>query len=218
MEQHASTPAGAPQTYEASSEEESEFTARGNVTRSRILTVARTAFDKKGYNGATLRDIADAAGVDLALLAYYFGNKAGLFGAAVATAFQPLEDLHQIVEEDRPNAGMRVADLLIGIMEDTGSQGAAAGFIRTVLTPAYPVDEVRDAVVGSVQTTIDQIVGGSERSPRYALLAAEVIGILVMRWIIPLEPIASVPLERIRDHIGDRFQLILDSREEADDA
>ncbi len=203
----------AAETAETSPELETGFTERGNITRTRILQEAITAFDKYGYNGATLRGIAAAAEVDLALLSYYFGSKMGLFTAAMATSFQPLECVQVMVDEDRANAGTNVADLIISIMEETGSPGAAIGFIRTLLTPSHPVDEVRDAVAGIVTDTLDTVVGGPDSSTRYHLLMAEVLGILVMRWVVPMEPIASEPIARIRDHIAARLQTILDSEE-----
>nr|NLD40586.1 TetR/AcrR family transcriptional regulator [Actinomycetales bacterium] len=190
--------------------EENGFTERGNATRARILAEAVTVFDKYGFNGATLRDIAEAADVDLALLAYYFGSKSGLFAAAVKTSLEPLRGVQDLVAADRSRAGESVADLIIEVMEDKSVRGTATGFIRTLLTPSYPVDDMRDAVTALVDSTLKEIIGGADRSPRYALLAAEVVGVLVMRWVVPIEPIASVPLERLRDHIGARLQMILD--------
>ena len=127
------------------------------------------------------------------------------------SAFDPLREIRDIVDNDRANAGARVADLLISVMEDTSVRGTATGFIRTLLTPAYPVDEMRDSVKVLVQTTLEEIIGGPDRSPRYSLLVAEVFGILVMRWVVPLEPLASAPISQLRDHIAARLQTILDS-------
>ncbi len=52
-------------------------------TRQTILLAAETVFAEKGYNGAAVRDIAKAAGVNLGLITYYFGSKDRLFIAVV---------------------------------------------------------------------------------------------------------------------------------------
>lgn len=56
-------------------------------TRARILMAATAEFARKGYDGARLRDVAEAAGVHHALLHHYYGDKEGLFRAVVEKAF-----------------------------------------------------------------------------------------------------------------------------------
>lgn len=49
-----------------------------------ILDKAEALFARKGYNGVTLNEVAKAAGVDVALMRYYFGDKQQLFRAVFA--------------------------------------------------------------------------------------------------------------------------------------
>jgi TetR/AcrR family transcriptional regulator, regulator of cefoperazone and chloramphenicol sensitivity len=56
---------------------------RGEETRARIVAAAMTLFGEKGYDGASTRDIAAAAGVNPPALQYYFDNKEGVFRACV---------------------------------------------------------------------------------------------------------------------------------------
>lgn len=60
--------------------------ARSRITRNRILEVAHGIFSKSGYDGASTRDIAEAAGVNQGLVTYYFGSKRELWRAAVDKA------------------------------------------------------------------------------------------------------------------------------------
>jgi AcrR family transcriptional regulator len=55
---------------------------RGEVTRQRLLEVAIKVFAARGFDGARTRDIAEAAKTNLVSIAYYFGNKQGLYYAA----------------------------------------------------------------------------------------------------------------------------------------
>ncbi len=59
--------------------------------RERILDAALAAFAERGFDGATTRAIATAAGVNLGLIPYYFGDKEHLWRAAVDRAFAALE-------------------------------------------------------------------------------------------------------------------------------
>lgn len=64
-------------------------------TRWRILTAAAKLFDAHGYHGASVRQIADEAGVNLALISYHFHGKQGLLEVLITqyyeTFFQRLE-------------------------------------------------------------------------------------------------------------------------------
>jgi TetR/AcrR family transcriptional regulator, regulator of cefoperazone and chloramphenicol sensitivity len=55
--------------------------ARGEETRRRIIDVALRLFAERGYEGASTREIAKAAGVNAPALQYYFDNKEGVYQA-----------------------------------------------------------------------------------------------------------------------------------------
>lgn len=57
--------------------------ANGVQARENILAVALALFAEKGYAGASVRDIASGADANLAAIAYHFGDKAGLYRAAM---------------------------------------------------------------------------------------------------------------------------------------
>lgn len=65
---------------------------RGEATREKLLTAARQAFAEKGYAGASVRDIAAAASVHPALVAYHFGSKQGLFQRVIDDAIATFRD------------------------------------------------------------------------------------------------------------------------------
>ncbi|WNB76273.1 CerR family C-terminal domain-containing protein [Methylomonas koyamae] len=50
--------------------------------RSRLVSAALRLFAEKGYEGASTREICEAAGVNISAIRYYFGDKAGLYRAA----------------------------------------------------------------------------------------------------------------------------------------
>lgn len=66
-------------------------TARSD-TKERILRAALEAFAGNGFDGATTRDIANRAGVNLGLIKYYFDGKLNLWRAAIDRAFAELQE------------------------------------------------------------------------------------------------------------------------------
>jgi AcrR family transcriptional regulator len=76
---------------------------RGEETRARIIAAAMRLFGEKGYEGASTRDIAAAAGVNAPALQYYFDNKAGVLSACIEfIADRAWDDLAQgVVEAER---------------------------------------------------------------------------------------------------------------------
>lgn len=60
--------------------------------KDRILDAAEALFAKHGFEGVSMRQIAEEAGVDLALSSYHFGNKRGLFDAVLLRRAEVLND------------------------------------------------------------------------------------------------------------------------------
>src|SRR6476469_3793099 len=78
----------------------------GNTTsRDAILEAARHQFAEHGYDGASLRSIAAAAGVDAALVVHFFGSKAKLLTAAVEWPFDPDVAIERVLETGDQHAG-----------------------------------------------------------------------------------------------------------------
>jgi TetR/AcrR family transcriptional regulator len=59
-------------------------------TEQKILEAAKMVFHRKGYEGARMQEIADEAGINKALLHYYYRNKVNLFDAVFRCTFQEL--------------------------------------------------------------------------------------------------------------------------------
>jgi len=72
-------------------------------TEQRILEAAKVVFQSKGFDGARMQEIADEAGVNKALLHYYYRNKETIFKAVFEDAFsQLLAKLNEIFFSNRP--------------------------------------------------------------------------------------------------------------------
>lgn len=72
-----------------------------NQTRDRIFKAASEVFEQKGFDGARMQEIADHAGINKALLHYYFRTKDQLFGAVFQVLLRKMfEKIVSIFMED----------------------------------------------------------------------------------------------------------------------
>ena len=82
-------------------------------TKERILRAAQSVFAGSGYASVGIRDIAQEAGVNSALISRYFGSKANLFETALLDAFST----RAIFVQERENFGERVVELLLNAVD-----------------------------------------------------------------------------------------------------
>src|SRR5580693_5978684 len=66
---------------------------RGDVTRAALVTAALKLFGDKGFEAATTREIAAAAEVNIAMIAYHFGGKEGLRAACADFVAERLREI-----------------------------------------------------------------------------------------------------------------------------
>src|ERR1700758_389550 len=94
----------------------------GQQSKQRILDAARARFMGDGYERATVRRIAFDAGVDVAMVYYFFGNKEGLFSAAVLTGPEhPLHELAPLLDEGTGEIGPRLVRRMLERWDEGGA-------------------------------------------------------------------------------------------------
>jgi AcrR family transcriptional regulator len=139
------------------------------ATRQALLTAAGELFHARGYEGATVRDIGERAGVDPALIARYFGGKEGLYLAVLA---------EEHVEDAAPlDPQTFVAELL----RHWDLRGHSP--VSRALGALEVSDEVREQVREIVQERMVRMVAidGPDAALRAEILIALVLGISLTR-------------------------------------
>lgn len=108
--------------------------AGASTTKSDILNAARDLFAEVGYERATIRAIASRAGVDVALVPYYFGNKLGVFREAMNLPFNPAEVFGGALDGPRSGIGERLLRALLGVWEDPQLSTTVKAVMRGALS------------------------------------------------------------------------------------
>jgi AcrR family transcriptional regulator len=166
-------------------------------TRAQILAVARRRLLADGYQSLTMRAVAAEAGVDAALVSYYFGSKKGLFGAALALVVNPPEALRAAVAGDLMTLPERVLHTLVTVWDDP----ALGKPLRLVATAAVHEPEmarlVRDVVQTEMIHQLAERFGGVDAAARAAAFGAQLMGLILARYWLAIEPIASMSVPEV---------------------
>jgi AcrR family transcriptional regulator len=161
---------------------------RSEGTRRAILEAARSAFAARGYEQTTIRGVAAEAGVDASMVMRYFGSKAGLFTAA-ATANLTAPDLLAVPARQRGEVLVRT---FVARWEDAATRDELMLLLRAAVTS--------EAVAARLQATLGQLItrpiaelGEQDAAERGSFIAAQLLGLALCRYILRLEPLASLP-------------------------
>ncbi len=167
-------------------------------TRESILHAAREAFAERGFDRASIRSIATAAGVDPALVHHYFGTKDKLFLATVNIPADPGELLPAVLHGDRDETGERFVRMFLGLW-DSPAGTAAVALMRSAMSSEWTTRLIREFIVTQV---LRRLIGGLGVDPAEAplrgnLVASQMAGLAMTRYILKLEPLASAPVETV---------------------
>lgn len=178
-------------------------------TRALIKDAARARFLADGYGSVTLRDVATDAGVDVALISYYFGSKQGLFGAAMALPVNPVQLVASHLDGELNTLAERQLRSLLAVWDspDIGAQMQAAAL--AALTDPTMSNLVRDGIVREIIDRIADRLGEPDGHQRAAAFAIQAAGVIFTRYLLKVEPIASMPADEIVRYLAPSLQLVI---------
>jgi len=178
-------------------------------TREAILAAARSAFAELGFDRATIRGIAAAAGVDPALVLHYFGSKDQLFGDALYVPVEPGEALRKVMEQRADDIGATMVRTFLEAWEPEETRGPLVAMVRSAMTNETAMALVRDYLGRRVFGPITATLGAPEAELRATLMGSQFIGLAMMRYIACIEPLASASVDRLVEALGPTMQRYL---------
>ena len=178
-------------------------------TREAILGAARRAFAEHGYQHATIRGVADLAGVDPALVHHYFGTKQELFVAAVQLPVNPVEQLMAVLNEDPGQAGRRMVETFLSVWDHAATQNPLLALIRSAVGDEHAAAMLREFITEEVLGQIAHRLGSADARLRATLVGSQIIGLAMARYIVKVEPLASAPPTQVVAAVGPTLQRYL---------
>ena len=179
-------------------------------TRQSILDAAREVFADKGFDGASIRAIAGEAKVDPALVHHYFGTKDKLFLASMNMPLDPSELVPKALSGPPEEAGERLVRLVLSVW-DSPAGTAAVALIRSAMSNEWTARLLREFVVTQVLRRAIRELGlpAEEAGLRSALVASQMAGLAVTRYVLKIEPVASADPETLVRAIAPNVQRYL---------
>lgn len=165
-------------------------------TRGEVLAAARAEFAAKGYDGSSVRGIARVAGVDPALVHHYFGSKEKVFVAAMELPFDPAERLPLVLAGDPAELGERLVRMFLGIWAEPDFRTPMMGMVRSAFGGEQGAKLLREFVGTALLGRVAQAIGPVDPL-RVQTAAAQMVGVVILRHVVRIEPLASADVEEI---------------------
>jgi AcrR family transcriptional regulator len=160
-------------------------------TREQILAAARRSFAANGYDATTMRAVAADAGVDAALLHYFFGTKDGLFAAVMEVPVSPSRVAEEVLAGGVDGLGERLARRFLEVWDDPETGPPLVGLIRSATSHEPSAQQIREFVgreiLGRIAATLDR----PDAALRANLCGAQLMGTALLRYVLRAEPLAS---------------------------
>lgn len=175
-------------------------------TRGAIVHAARDLFAERGYERTTIRAVAAAAGVDPALVHHYFGTKAALFAEIGEPPFDPREVLSGLAAAPE-DAGYELARRVLDAFErHPEGRAAMQGIIRAAASQEDAAAALRTMFTSTIHAQLREIVKDDTAELRASLIATQVGGLFLGRYIVGFPGLAEARPEALARAIAPVIQ------------
>lgn len=193
--------------------------ARGRM-RDQIKQVAERQFIARGYDGTTMRSIAKKTGCDPAMVSYYFGSKQRLFRECFDLPLDPLEQVLQLWEPGIEGVAERLLDFAFTLYEERLTKDRMKALMRALITDAETTQRFRSYIRDNLQKGVVQLLDSlapylppaqkrqlEVRFPMLIeILMSMIYGVATMRYIVQLEPVASMERSELQNRLAPILQ------------
>ena len=178
-------------------------------TREAILRAATEEFGEHGYDGTSIRNVARRAGVDAALVHHYFGRKQDLFVASLDLPINPADVAASMLADDPEAAGERIVGLFVSIWDHGANRQPLMALLRSAVTSEQAAGMLREFATREVFSRVVHRLDRPDAPLRANLVVSQLIGLAMARYIVKVEPLASLPPAALAAAVGPNLQRYL---------
>ena len=143
---------------------------------------------------------------------YFFKSKDGLFVAAMQLPLRPADVLPPVLAEGLPGLGERIVRRLLSVWDDPANRNALLATVQGASAHPGAAAALREFVRREVVGRVADVIEADRPQLRANLVASQVIGLLGARYVVRVEPLASMDAEELVPLIGPALQRYLDGR------
>lgn len=176
------------------------------LSRQAILRSAQAKFGAYGFEKASIRSIAQDAGVDAALIHHFFLSKEGLFAASIHDALHPEKVVEEVLSASRAEIGARLVRAFLRLWEGEETAHQMRSILRSAVSHDRAARMLREFIMREVLVPIATEAGQPRPETRASLAASQLIGMALTRYIVEMQPIASLSGEELVEYVGPVMQ------------
>jgi AcrR family transcriptional regulator len=179
----------------------------GFSAREAILDAARRRFAAQGFEGATMRAIAADAGVDPALVSYYFDSKSRLFVESLRLPVNPADAIDALLAEGSDDLGARLVTRFLQVWDNPVTGKPLIDVLRSASSQP---ELMREFVQRQIVPRFARAIEGPDPELRATAVATQMLGLAFARYVLRVEPLTSAPREAIVALIAPTLQRYID--------
>lgn len=176
------------------------------VIAQRILAAARVSFAEHGYQATSMRSIAQRAGVDPALVKYYFDDKAGLFEASLVPPAGYIDAIAAAAAAPMPTRGAALVRVMLASWDDPETEEFLRSIILCAAQEQIAMERLRDSFATYILDAVSASLSDEERRLRASLASSQIAGLAMTRYIWKVGALATIPSSQVVSLIAPAVQ------------
>ncbi|MBO1267387.1 TetR/AcrR family transcriptional regulator [Arthrobacter cavernae] len=182
----------------------------GEDSRELILGTARRLFAEHGFDGTSLRQVAREAQVDPAMVHHFFKGKDELFALSVELPADPEQVLAGVETLDPGERAEAIIRAVLRLWEGPAQHGLVA-FVRGTIGSTAKTALLREMVARTILSRVMAGVPGpaGEVRMRGDLVASQMVGLMLVRYVVRLDPLASATQDEVVRMVAPNVQRYL---------
>lgn len=171
--------------------------AGSDDVRDAILDSARAAFRSRGYTRTTVKAVAAAAGVAPDVVMKYYQSKDKLFAAAVRLPFDPASSIPTLVAPGLDGMGERLTRVTLQTLGDPEVREDLIALARANYSAGKAASQFKDLFEQGIVDRLAGVIGVPDARLRANLITSYLLGIAINRYVLRLDPLASMSDDEI---------------------
>jgi len=173
-----------------------------------VLDAARSLFAEVGFERATIRAIAARAGVDPALVNHFFGTKDALLRATLVLPIDP-GAVFDVLDENPGDEGRALVARVVQLWGQPQVREQFTALLRAAVSHEEAKVALRELLTRELIRRLADRVGTDDAPLRAGLVASQLAGLGLTRFIVGIEPITAASDAQLVAAVGPTIQRYL---------
>jgi len=174
-------------------------------TRPHILAAARELFAARGYEQTTIRAVAARARVDPATVMHHFPTKEDLLARALELPIDPASLLADLGREPGTE-GETLVRRVLALWEAPDTRLQLTALLRIAVSHETAAAAIRGLFTRELLAPLADRLDGPDAQLRAGLVATQIAGLALLRFVIGIEPVATADHDTLIRHVGANVQ------------